>query len=254
MGPYELFPSQSSALTGSQTGCGGCRYSQAYSIQGIRNQTSGLPTGLSAFSISTPAQNQTSITLPLYMANNYPSPNQLLLSGAVTVTHRRLGSSGDCMGSTGQFFYPTGSGQICYESGIVCDALSPCYVIDESVSIRINPSLYGPNFLGSMPSGIWRVTVINTNNATGALFNQWVLPNNNGTTGFVYASGYSVASGVTYQGPDWQQIECGTSTLGIVDIDYFVFGAATGSSWNGTGTYFVPNVTFTKTCTACTGI
>lgn len=255
MGPYEMFPAQFSTLTGGETGCGGCSYSLYFDIDRVRNQLSGTPTGVPPYGISYPQTNQIKYSLPLYQFRPYPQAWPLLTSGAVEITYRGVGSSGQCVTTTGGFFYPTGSGQICYESGVGCDDVSPCMVLMESVSIKVNPSLYGPSFPGAIPTGIWVVSVINYGATGQAAFQSWVLANNTGTTGFAYNSQYSTESGLTYTSPFVQNIQCNSNTSMIIDIDYYVNGLGyVSGAWFGYGTYHIPTLYFNRGCSPCEGI
>ena len=257
MGPYEMFPSRFSTITGSETGCGGCNYSFSFDVDRVRNQLSGVITGVVPYSTTSPGVNQIRYNMPLYQFRQYPQAWPQLLSGAVEVTYRGFGSSGQCVTTTGGFFYPTGSGQICYESGVGCDDIAPCRVSTESVSIKINPSLYGPSFPASIPTGIWVITLINygTSVTGAAAFQSWVLTNNTGTTGFTYNSEYSQQSGVTYTAPTTQTINCAETSRIVIDIDYYVNGLGyLSGNWLGYGTYHVPTMYLGRSCTPCTGI
>jgi len=257
MGPFDLLPGGASTLTGSQTGCGGCNFSTTFNVQGIRNQISGQFTGVPAFTVTTgstlgalPAR---TFTLPLYNSAIGSGINNLLLTGAATVTWAAVGASGNCTPLTGIIYYPTGSGSICYDPGTGCDVSAPCIVPpgNEKLSIQIHPSLYGPTFNYSIPTGMWAITVINTTVTGSDPFNysQYYLYNNTGMTGWIPSSGYSY-SGVYLSNQSSMEIPCGGGGSTTVMMQYYVYGA----SGQPTGTYFVPMLNLHKNCSPCIAI
>lgn len=254
MGPYEMFPSQFQTLTGGQTGCDGCRWTYSTSIEPVRNQLSGALTGVPPYTVTSPGAGQLNYSLPLYQSRPFPALWPLLVSGAVDVTWRGTGYDGWCLTTTGGFYYPSGSGQICYESGRGCQEMFGCDIFQESIQIRVSPSLYGPSFPSSIATGLWVVTVVNTAATGTGMVTSWVLNNTTGTTGFAYNPAYHPVSGLLYSLSS-SRLACGTSRDLWIDIDYFVNGLGYSSGqWLGRGTYHIPTLSINRGCNTCAGL